>query len=621
MHGRVKVIQTAEQERARLLKMQQISKQFHDGCEKLWACRENGDYNEIHLREIATLVETSADTTTLWNYRREILMHLMVKYSDDTEKVSKLMEAELDLTTRCLYNSPKSYAVWHHRSWVMNNHTAPNWESEVKFCNMALKLDERNFHCWDYRRFVVSKGGIPIELEREFTDAAIERNMSNYSAWHYRGELLTCSSNTSCVSPRLSPPPDIEIDRGCCRPLLDFSVPSEELDLVHNAIYTDPADQSPWFYYWWLLGRGERKVYLRELYISRQMERFVLVFSSPKLIRALKKLQVSIKVFPYGGTISDAVTLTPELLGGWNSVLDDLSAVWWLPISQDLVFRYAPESDKHLYQSRPWNVVAQVCIPKRNEGCHESCENKCGYTGEYSVLQCCMDSHQSESLTRVALDPLRLLNPMILPIHDPNDLIGELDTVRDLVLLRFVRPQGFKEEVNESLNKLVSVDPQRSFYYEHLRSFYAALDVLANVYENQSREVVLHNVDMSCFHSLDWYTLMTRIDFSNNSILRIPDTFAYLICLLELNLDDNQLMSLDGISRLPSLSSLSVQRNRLYDFKSIEDLFNCPRLRIVYISGNEVVKLSNLTELLSQHPGFQRQGYSFSLVYDKTVHS
>ncbi|VDQ04589.1 unnamed protein product [Trichobilharzia regenti] len=503
MHGRVKVIQTAEQERARLLKMQQISKQFHDGCEKLWACRENGDYNEIHLREIATLVETSADTTTLWNYRREILMHLMVKYSDDTEKVSKLMEAELDLTTRCLYNSPKSYAVWHHRSWVMNNHTAPNWESEVKFCNMALKLDERNFHCWDYRRFVVSKGGIPIELEREFTDAAIERNMR------------------------------------CCRPLLDFSVPSEELDLVHNAIYTDPADQSPWFYYWWLLGRGERKVYLRELYISRQMERFVLVFSSPKLIRALKKLQVSIKVFPYGGTISDAVTLTPELLGGWNSVLDDLSAVWWLPISQDLVFRYAPESDKHLYQSRPWNVVAQ----------------------------------------------------------------------------------GFKEEVNESLNKLVSVDPQRSFYYEHLRSFYAALDVLANVYENQSREVVLHNVDMSCFHSLDWYTLMTRIDFSNNSILRIPDTFAYLICLLELNLDDNQLMSLDGISRLPSLSSLSVQRNRLYDFKSIEDLFNCPRLRIVYISGNEVVKLSNLTELLSQHPGFQRQGYSFSLVYDKTVHS
>ncbi|XP_018650506.1 putative rab geranylgeranyl transferase alpha subunit [Schistosoma mansoni] len=637
MHGRVKIIQTAEQERARKLKKDQISKEFSEECEKLWMCREKEDFNEMHLEKIGSLIETSPDTATLWNYRREIIMHLLRSYSEDQEKVSKLFESELNLTTRCLYSSPKSYTVWYHRSWVMNNHTSPNWESELKLCNQALTQDERNFHCWDYRRFVVSRGRISTELELEFTDSAIEKNMSNYSAWHYRGELLASTSNVSSVSSSESPNLQIQLDKKQSQSRFDFSVPNGELDLVHNAIFTDPADQSPWFYYWWLLGRGEKKVYLRELYISRKLGRFVLVFSSVKLIQTLKELQVSIKVFPCDGTISNSITLTPELLGGWNSVLDEqLSAVWWLPLNQDLVSRYAPDNDRHLYQCRPWNVVAQVWIRKANSNVNqEICENMPENSANYLFLQCCMNSHQNESLTRVTLDPLRLLNPMILPSHDPKDLVGELNIVRDLLsfepknkwalltlvsLLRFIRPHSFHEEVNEALNVLVSVDAQRSFYYEHLRSLYAALDVLAHAYENQSREVVLHHLDMSCFRNLDWYTLMTKIDFSNNSIVRIPDTFSYLISVLELNLDDNQLVTLNGISRLPSLTNLSVQRNRLCTFESIEDLVYCPSLRVVYINGNEVVKLPQLSNLISKHPGFQRQGDSFSLVYDKTFH-
>ena len=43
-----------------------------------------------------------------------------------------------------------------------------------------------------------------------------------------------------------------------------------ELDLVKNAIYTDPEDQSAWLYYWWLLGRAPDHV---TLYGAYQVER------------------------------------------------------------------------------------------------------------------------------------------------------------------------------------------------------------------------------------------------------------------------------------------------------------------------------------------------------------
>jgi hypothetical protein len=53
-----------------------------------------------------------------------------------------------------------------------------------------LQADERNFHGWGYRRFVVGLMGRSPEAEEAYTKDRIDTNFSNYSAWHARTSLL-----------------------------------------------------------------------------------------------------------------------------------------------------------------------------------------------------------------------------------------------------------------------------------------------------------------------------------------------------------------------------------------------------------------------------------------------
>ena len=105
--------------------------------------------------------------TTLWNYRREILTHLFEnELKEDKERLGFIGE-ELKFLVKAIMKSPKSYTLWFQRQWaiekglaferaVMGKNTQSEiMQNELMLCNKMLKMDERNFHCWNYRFWVV----------------------------------------------------------------------------------------------------------------------------------------------------------------------------------------------------------------------------------------------------------------------------------------------------------------------------------------------------------------------------------------------------------------------------------------------------------------------------------
>lgn len=242
MHGRIKTRTTEEQKEIARREKQKKAKAFSETMRLILEKRAAGVYDPDSLNLTAGLLTENPDIITLWNYRREILLEMKLEL--DLESYQQLLEKDLYLTEQCLRVNPKSYGSWHHRIWILDNLPEPDWSREMKLCTKYLQLDERNFHCWDYRRTIALRSQVPDLSEYEFTLEKIEANFSNYSAWHLRSKLL----------PKIFPDPQNRFP-------IDEVKHKEELELVENAAFTDPNDQSAWFYLRWLLGLTEPKIH------------------------------------------------------------------------------------------------------------------------------------------------------------------------------------------------------------------------------------------------------------------------------------------------------------------------------------------------------------------------
>ncbi|KZT26484.1 rab-protein geranylgeranyltransferase, partial [Neolentinus lepideus HHB14362 ss-1] len=249
-HGVRRTRQTSEAVEARKQREQSRLKEYLSLTDHVLAKKKSRDWSKDAFEATSRLLQINPEFYTIWNYRRNIMLHGLFVNSPP-EVINDILSEDLSMTAAALKAHPKVYTLWNHRSWCLENvpdgpgdsrdWKKANWSRELAIVEKMLDADARNFHAWSYRRYVLASmpEQRPETAELAYTMRKIEANFSNFSAWHQRSKVYT----SMWGSGKLNKDKCIE----------------EELELVKNALYTDPNDQSAWLYHRWLVDAGQNR--------------------------------------------------------------------------------------------------------------------------------------------------------------------------------------------------------------------------------------------------------------------------------------------------------------------------------------------------------------------------
>lgn len=202
-------------------------------------------YNKEIMEPVNELLDWNPELYTVWNYKRDLMSNLDLM---SHESISK----ELNFVLLKLKQHPKSYWIWNHRIWCLKNDPEPNWKMELGLIQKFFEADSRNFHAWQYRRVIIQMMNGDDWSEWKFTRGMINKDISNYSAWHSRSNLikkLFINVPNEGIVPEDKG--DDYLELFLKKDKLGFVI--MEWELVKTAVYTDADDSSVWFYIKWLL--------------------------------------------------------------------------------------------------------------------------------------------------------------------------------------------------------------------------------------------------------------------------------------------------------------------------------------------------------------------------------
>ncbi|GFU27923.1 geranylgeranyl transferase type-2 subunit alpha [Trichonephila clavipes] len=559
MHGRLKVKTSEEQAEAKRREQQEKLKVYVAVTGKVFAKREAKEYDDEGLELTARILEKNPDFYTLWNYRREILLSL--KDTKNEEELKKIILLELDLTQNCLKMNPKSYSAWHHRFWSMEFNPEGDWKRELKLCDVFLYQDERNFHCWDYRRQVIKKCNVSCEEEFNYSTELIEENFSNYSAWHYRSTLL----------PKLY----FDASKGSIKE----DALLQEFELIKNAAFTDPDDQSAWFYHRFLLGRNKIPLEILNLSILKPQNMVVVLLSEPVKVDS--------------GNLLLEVNGKPVSIS-WQSPDGSFASTLWksiLPTSVEGI-------ENFLHGDGNCEVVVKFLNGKEHSSLSSSINGHKSFTWEKpnrsDVFQSNYNAATKDILER-ELESCQQLNEI-----DPNHKWVLFSCV---LLMRALNNAAYQKEIAEFLEKLTEVDESRKNYYRDLRSKYIIEDSIGSL-PVEAIEMNLSNRKLTHLYHFDQLILIEKIDLSSNNLTSVYP-LRYLICVKSIHLDDNQVSSLEGLEDLENLEFLSLRRNSLNKVNNLEILKTCLNLRELFLEANPVVEDGQYLSILRTFPALK----------------
>lgn len=240
---------------------------------------------------------------------------LIMMHRSTPEQIYQKLCSDLAFTTTSLKRYPKVYVIWNHRRWCLEHipdgpdtetdgWKKSTWSQEMMIVEKMLAVDGRNckstvkymylhldhnlsmkVHAWDYRRYILAH--CPPSQKRTdadeitYTTRHIEKNHSNFSSWHQRSLVYTklWAENPESKKGVLDKGRSFEcsishsIAGSSTHPIVINTDPATEFELVKQALWMVPDDQSGWIYHRWLIGAGEDpKVLEREIEMIEELQ-------------------------------------------------------------------------------------------------------------------------------------------------------------------------------------------------------------------------------------------------------------------------------------------------------------------------------------------------------------
>ncbi|XP_078161613.1 RAB geranylgeranyl transferase alpha subunit 1 isoform X2 [Carex rostrata] len=458
---------------------------------------------------------------------------------------------------------------------------------------MLLKADARNFHGWSYRRYIARLKDVSEEEELKFTMDMINTNFSNYSAWHNRSMLLS------------------NLLRNKVKGFLEReNILSDEFELVRQALFTDPSDQSGWFYHLWLLDQTStpHKPHLVSSWPSdgcninissifkEKCERFPIIFCFNQQVDGVNLATVTVNS---KAVSSEHVTWKP--LSANNS---RKSKVWGAFVeifnedfdnSQDLSVEIGVNLCGSIVHLK--FVVKLSCMDhqEKDGGCSEEpflwdCLEKCQNLGEIPPNFVSYDwpGMRDESVgedVKWHLDTLSAeiaLFKEMLECEEDSKFV-KLTLARLLGAHNSIKPGGdsYFEETLNLFDDLIKLDVPHTRYYRDERSL-VLLDQLTS-----SKDSVVKYCSKCETPSFSYFNPQLCIHFSGLNLTRIG--FAERLLWVQiLDLSHNNLTSVLGLEALQLLVGLNLSHNQITSFTALEPIKYSKSLKVLDLSFNEI---------------------------------